>query len=798
MGPVEPCRQKGTKMAKTQSTVQRLLSVMLAFVLACSLSVGYSLTALGSPAYADDVSAQATTDIGSLKFNAPGKQTNFSGVVKVDGQNTVPSAEVYNSSIKYDGGKLAAGTDYTVSYNWSGVNAEGIGTAVATLTGIGNYSGTATINLEIEAYELTVNVGSKATTLSATELRKLAEDSTDNTANATFQYGTTVVVVPAKQYVTYNALIEKCGGKEASNGQSAAFATIKSAASDGFSATYTLEQAVNGQWYPAQTKTAYSTDGAVAAPPVLALAFATAPISSTAGSAALTLANDLATGKATPEQTPRAFVGATESDYKAGNIAGNRFATGISTVTVDTDLSALNLVIDQQVYTGSPIEPLSGKDGGIKVFNGYWLNTGKDFTVTYTNNVNAGTATALLTAAPDSGWTGSATIDFKIAPWTLTVKSDTQTIFTFTRADVEKWAAEATDNTQPACYQYARGEKAEAFYVPAKKYVTYDTICEKVGGSNWTSVTADCDGFKYTLSAEAAKKGYYFPAQTTTANLTDGAQLVPAVLALEWMSAQYSTSTAGAAIQQAMQNTPDTTPRNFVGISMEDYQAGANMGGNRFVTNPDTVVVDATYKSQSITDNSKSAWYYEVVNSVVDLGLIQGYTNADGQFSGKFGPNDRLTRAQVATILWRASGAEEPATYPKNETKFTDVKDHEWYTAGINWAVANGVFNGRDGSSTFDINDYVDREMLVTVLANYASKIMKEDTTAVDGTLAEGYPDWNRVDAWAQPATKWAIDKGIITGVVQSDGKSLIDPFNTATRAQMAKMMLMTLQSNLS
>lgn len=786
-------------MAKTQSMAQRLLSIVLAFVLACSLGVGYSLTAPGSFAYADDAGAQATTDIGSLKFNAPGKQTNFSGVVEVDGKNTVPSAEAYNSSIKYDGGKLSAGTDYTVSYDWSGVNAEGTGKVVATLTGIGSYSGTAKIDLEIEAYELTVTVGGKATTLSATQLRELAASSEDNAAAANFQYGTSVVVVPAKKYVTYNALIEKCGGKETSNGQSAAFAAIKSAASDGFSATYTLEQAVDGKWYPAQTKTAYSTDGAVAAPPVLALEFATAPISSTAGSAALTLANDLASGKVVPEQTPRAFVGATESDYTAGNIAGNRFATGISTVTVDTDLSALDLVIDQQVYTGSAIEPLSGKDGGIKVFNGYWLNTDKDFTVTYTNNVNPGTATALLTAVPGSGWTGSATIDFKIAPWTLTVKSGSQTIFTFTRADVEKWAAEATDNAQPACYQYARGEKAEAFYVPAKKYVTYDTICEKVGGSNWTSVTADCDGFKYTVSADAAKKGYYFPAQSTSANLTDGAQLVPAVLALEWMSAQYGSSTAGAAIQQAIQNTPDTTPRNFVGISMEDYQAGSNMGGNRFVTNPDSVVIDATYKSQSITDNSKSAWYYEVVNSVVDLGLIQGYSDANGQFSGKFGPNNRLTRAQVATILWRASGAEEPATYPANETKFTDVKDHEWYTAGINWAVANGVFNGRDGSSTFDINENIDREQLVTVLANYASKIMKEDTATVDGSLAEAYPDWNRVDSWAQPATKWAIDKGIITGVVPTNGgKSLIDPFGTATRAQMAKMMLMALQSDLA
>ena len=55
-------------------------------------------------------------------------------------------------------------------------------------------------------------------------------------------------------------------------------------------------------------------------------------------------------------------------------------------------------------------------------------------------------------------------------------------------------------------------------------------------------------------------------------------------------------------------------------------------------------------------DVNPGDWYYEYVQDVSDKGLMSGYTD-----TGKFGPSDKLTRGQFATILWRMAGAPEVA-----------------------------------------------------------------------------------------------------------------------------------------
>ena len=84
------------------------------------------------------------------------------------------------------------------------------------------------------------------------------------------------------------------------------------------------------------------------------------------------------------------------------------------------------------------------------------------------------------------------------------------------------------------------------------------------------------------------------------------------------------------------------------------------------------------------TDASPAAWYHDGVHYCVETGLMIG-TGAE-----TFTPGGATTRAQIATILWRLEG--EPVV--DYAMSFTDVAGDAWYTEAVRWAQANGIVTG--------------------------------------------------------------------------------------------------------
>ena len=72
----------------------------------------------------------------------------------------------------------------------------------------------------------------------------------------------------------------------------------------------------------------------------------------------------------------------------------------------------------------------------------------------------------------------------------------------------------------------------------------------------------------------------------------------------------------------------------------------------------------------------------------IDFMVEKGYMNGVG--GDKFSPDGNVTRAQLVTILYRISGSPETAF----KGTFTDVNDDQWYSLPIEWAAANGIVNG--------------------------------------------------------------------------------------------------------
>ena len=89
----------------------------------------------------------------------------------------------------------------------------------------------------------------------------------------------------------------------------------------------------------------------------------------------------------------------------------------------------------------------------------------------------------------------------------------------------------------------------------------------------------------------------------------------------------------------------------------------------------------------SYGDVDTSAWYHEAVDYVLVNGLMSGYGN------GVFGPNDHLSRAQLCQILYNKEG--RPAV--TGSSVFIDITDGAWYADAVTWAAENGIVGGYGG-----------------------------------------------------------------------------------------------------
>lgn len=132
-------------------------------------------------------------------------------------------------------------------------------------------------------------------------------------------------------------------------------------------------------------------------------------------------------------------------------------------------------------------------------------------------------------------------------------------------------------------------------------------------------------------------------------------------------------------------------------VTTDSTASGSSTGGNTPIpSNPPTG--DAVIPSLpddpaafDFTDVSSDSWYYEAVQYVVKHGLMNGYGN------GKFGPNDDMTRGQFAQIIYNKTG--KPAV--AKDSGFIDVVNSDWYYDAVTWAADNkfvsGYGNGRFG-----------------------------------------------------------------------------------------------------
>ena len=192
-----------------------------------------------------------------------------------------------------------------------------------------------------------------------------------------------------------------------------------------------------------------------------------------------------------------------------------------------------------------------------------------------------------------------------------------------------------------------------------------------------------------------------------------------------------------------------------------------------------SVTVEVTFQAMkeespvdAFLDINTGAWYYDAVKYVVENGLMSG----TGTYT--FEPNTTLSRGMIAQMLYALEG--KPSVSATNS--FTDVSANDWYAKAASWAQSKGIITGYD-DGRFAPNDPLTREQLALILYNYAQS--KGYDTSAKADLSK-YVDGSSTSAWAQTAMTWAVGEGLLSG----RGLNMLYPTGTATRAEVAQIMM--------
>jgi S-layer family protein len=196
------------------------------------------------------------------------------------------------------------------------------------------------------------------------------------------------------------------------------------------------------------------------------------------------------------------------------------------------------------------------------------------------------------------------------------------------------------------------------------------------------------------------------------------------------------------------------------------------MGGlNPVVTSTGYLITIA--QRHPFTDVPEGFWADDPLQYLVGQGVVSGY--ADGTFH----PNDYVTRAQFAKMLTVAMGwpIQSPGT-----PSFGDMPRDSWAYGYVETAVAHGAINGyADG--TFRPYAGVTRGQVAKMIALARGWTMEVRSRSSFTDIAPG--------EWVSNYAEMANSATVMTGYSDSTFR----PYSTATRAQVAKILTLSLFS---
>ncbi len=461
-----------------------------------------------------------------------------------DGTAKEPSVTVTTGNVI-----LTKGTDYTVAYS----DNTDAGTATVTITGCGNYTGTVTKTFTIAS----VDISSATVTLSSNEF---TYDGTEKTPTATVSVNGTELTSGTDYTVSY------------SNNVNAGTATVTVTGCGNYTGSY------NGKFLIAKA------DATVSANDLAVYCVNTADISATSTSGGtLSYTSSDSSVASVDENGTITGVSAGTATILIMSDATDNYNAAETTITVTVsaiDISDATVSLDTDTYTYDG----TAKTPTVTVkLNGSTLTQNTDYLVSYSSNVNAGTATVTISGC--GNYTGILTKEYTIskASQVVTISGKTE----YTKGDTISLSAEAYDDAE----------------------ITWDY-------GNVVTALANGIAGTYTVTATAAETNNYLSGKATvtitiTETVAEPTDISDATVELESDSYTYDGSAKTPTATVSVNGTTLTEDTDYTVSYSDNTDAGtATMTitgcGNYTGTVTDSFTINKASQSITLSDTSVS------------------------------------------------------------------------------------------------------------------------------------------------------------------------------------------------
>ena len=370
------------------------------------------------------------------------------------------------------------------------------------------------------------------------------------------------------------------------------------------------------------------------------------------------------------------FTAPADQEFKAWEIGGTEYKVGDSyTVLVDTEIKALweNSVITPTTYTVT----VSNDGNGTASASHAKAAAGTEITLTATPNtgyhfkewevINGG-----VTIKDDKFLMPDTNVEIKAIFEEDAPPAPTEFIVTF----------DGNGGTPSVGSMTTTNQKLTSLPSASRSgsYSFYGWYTEKSGGTKITTDTvfhANATVYAHWTYTGGGGGGYNPPVTYYTLRFeTGGGSDIPSV------QGTYNTYI------DLTKYVPTWRGHAFIGWyserSLTNKVSGVYLtkdmtvyAGWRVDENPGTDV-------NPFTDISEKDWFYGDVMFVYENGLMLGTSKT------LFSPHGTVMRGMMATILWRMEGS----PVPKGKNSFTDVEAGKWYADAITWTAENGIFAG--------------------------------------------------------------------------------------------------------
>lgn len=456
-----------------------------------------------------------------------------------------------------------------------------------------------------------------------------------------------------------------------------------------------------------------------------------------------------ADGKLTAKNVGEAYVIVTA----AGD---NTYASATKEVKVTVSAKAITPAVTvsagKLAYTGKAQTPsVTVKDGSVT------LTEGVDYTLSYSDNQNAGQATITITAKDGGRYTfAAATESFTIDKAVITITAEDKSAHVGDAAPALTYTVSGLVNGETLAVEPTVAYAAEPDMTKTGTVEILVSGAQAPAGDNYTINYVK--GLLTIVDKSAPLPITGSKANTITIGSAENGKV----------SSDRASAVAGTKVTITV--TPDSGfALGEVSVVDENGKAldlvSLGNGKYSFTMPAGAVTVKASFAPVAgncpFTDVKVGDYYYDAVLWAVDKGITTGVS------ATRFDPNGSCTRAQAVTFLWRAMGSPAPTGASMS---FTDVAADSYYYNAVLWAVENGVTTGTS-ATTFSPDAPCDRGQIVTFL----HRAMKSPAASAQSTFSDV-----AADAYYAQAVAWAVENGVTTGT----GDNAFSPAASCSRSQ--------------